>query len=379
MQPPIPFATTQVGSYPHAEAGDLCQTLVRSLDIPVWPQLPRRTFRENMYVQFGSRFPGTVIDEVQEKLIVDTSGDLSPALEELFSHYLEEDLDWFALDPDFAAGFYVMLDVLKSVPGEWIKGQITGPFSFGLTITDQNRRAVMYDDTLADALIKYLAMSARWQAHQLKLTRPNVLICVDEPYLAAFGSAYVSLSREQVIAGLNEVFEAIHAEDAGAAIHCCANTDWSVLLATDVDVLNLDAFGYLENLALYPAELRAFLDRGGSVAWGVIPNTEEIFSHSPTALAGRLRAGLAIISQKAEARGVSITPQELAKSSLLTPSCGLGSATVEIADTVLEAQLAVADCLRESTSSGTAHVRKTAGATEEMGETGGGRGAQPSG
>jgi hypothetical protein len=300
-----------------------------------------------MYVQFGSRFPGVVIDEAQERLFVDTSGDLSPALEELFSHYLEDDVDWFALDPDFAAGFHVMLDVLKGIPGEWVKGQIIGPFSFGLTITDQNRRAVMYDNMLADALVKYLAMSARWQSRQLRAARPNVLMSVDEPYLAAFGSAYVNLSREQVIDGLNEVFTAIHTEGTKAAVHCCANTDWSVLLSTEVDVLNLDAFGYLENLALYPRELRGFLDRGGLVAWGTIPNTEEIFSHSPAYLAQRLHSGLALIGQKAEARGISITPQELAKSSLLTPSCGLGSATARITDTVLEVQLAVAGLLRE--------------------------------
>lgn len=342
-----PFATTQVGSYPHTEAGDLCRTLANCLDIPVWPQLPRRTFRENMYVQFGSRFPGAVIDEAQEKLTVDTSGDLSPALEELFSHIIEDDVDWFALDPDFAAGFYSMLDTLKGLPGEWVKGQIIGPFSFGLTITDQDRRAVMYDDMLADAIIKHFAMGARWQSRQLKTIRPNVLMSVDEPYLAAFGSAYINLSREQVIDGLNEVFAAIHAEDARAAVHCCANTDWSVLLATEVDVLNLDAFGYLENLALYPAELRTFLDRGGWVAWGIIPNTEAIFAQSPAQLAERLSTGLALISQKAAARGITITAEELARASLITPSCGLGPATVQVAEAALETELATAELLRK--------------------------------
>jgi methionine synthase II (cobalamin-independent) len=344
---PIPFATTQVGSYPHTEAGDLCQTLAHCLDIPVWPQLPRRTFRENMYVQYASRFPGAVIDEAQEKVIVDTSSDLSPAIEELFSHYLADDLVWFALDPEYAAGFYAMLDALKGIPGEWVKGQVTGPFSVGLTITDQNRRAVMYDDLLADAVIKHLAMSARWQTRRLKAVRPNVLMSIDEPYLAAFGSAYINLSREQVIAGLDEAFAAIHTEGGTAAVHCCANTDWSVLLGTTVDVLNLDAFGYLENLALYPAELRAFLDRGGAVAWGIIPNTETIFSHSPAQLAERLRVGLALISQKAKARGISITVEELASASLITPSCGLGPATVEVAEAALETQLATAELLRK--------------------------------
>lgn len=36
-----------------------------------------------------------------------------------------------------------------------------------------------------------------------------------------------------------------------------------------------DAYGYAETLALYPDDLRRFLDRGGMPAWGLIPNTGE--------------------------------------------------------------------------------------------------------
>ena len=89
---------------------------------------------------------------------------------------------------------------------------------------------------------------------------------------------------------LDEVFAAIHAEDALAGVHCCANTDWSVLLATQVDILNLDAYGYLENLALYPDELRQFIDRGGYVAWGIVPNNELVLT-TPQTLAERMRSG----------------------------------------------------------------------------------------
>ena len=43
-----PFATTMVGSFPHVtpeQQSDLCRRL-EQLDVPVWPQLPRRSFRE---------------------------------------------------------------------------------------------------------------------------------------------------------------------------------------------------------------------------------------------------------------------------------------------------------------------------------------------
>jgi methionine synthase II (cobalamin-independent) len=146
---------------------------------------------------------------------------------------------------------------------------------------------------------------------------------------------------------LDEIFAAIHQEGALAGVHCCANTDWSVLLATTVDALNLDACGYLENLALYPAELRAFLDRGGLVAWGIVPNDEEIDKVTPEKLARRLRDGLALISRKAQARGVSLTAEELATRSLITPRCGLGPTTVDIADKALQSLVSTAQLLHQ--------------------------------
>jgi hypothetical protein len=101
-----------------------------------------------------------------------------------------------------------------------------------------------------------------------------------------------------------------------------------------VDILNLDAYGFIENLALYPAELRDFLDRGGAVCWGIVPNNEEINCVTADELAQRLRVGIKMICQKAQARGVTIKSDDFETRSLISPACGLGSTTIEIADKV---------------------------------------------
>ncbi len=331
-----PFATTLIGSFPYPDGATLCPRLVREVQIPAWPQLPRRTFHENMYAQYSHGLPGLILDEAHEKVTFNTDDDLSPALEEFYGRYLADDVDSFALPADYAAGFYTMLDTLKATPGEWVKGHVTGPISFGLTVVDQDLRSSLYNEQLADPIVKQLAFNARWQVRQLKQTRPNVIIFVDEPYLASFGSAFISLSREQVIMMLDEVFAAIHAEGALAGVHCCGNTDWSVLMDTSVDILNLDAYEYLDNLALYPHEVRAFLDRGGNLAWGIIPNNEVIFNVTPEGLAQRLRDGLQLISDKARGRGVSIGVGEFAGRSLITTACGLGPTSIEIADRAVD-------------------------------------------
>jgi methionine synthase II (cobalamin-independent) len=330
------FQTTAVGSFPHKEGVAISERLAALIDIPCWPQLPRRDFRESMYIQYSAGLPAIKIDQVNEKITFDTTGDLSDDLERFYSHYLADDLDAFALLPEYAVGFFDMLEVLESTSGDWAKGQVTGPISFGLTVTDQDLRASLYNDLLADAIVKNMACNARWQIQQLKTVRPNALMFVDEPYMAAFGSAFISLGREQAVTILNEVFAAIHQEDALAGVHCCANTDWSLLLATSVDVLNLDAYGYLDNLALYPAELRSFLDRGGLIAWGIVPNNGDIMSQTAETLARRLRQGLTLVADKAQARGIEITAEELGAQSLITTSCGLGPATVPIAERAME-------------------------------------------
>lgn len=330
------FLTTHVGSIPHTRADDVSEKISTLLDAPAWAQLPRTSLRESMYVQYSSFMPGLVVDEAKEKVFFDTSIDLTEALETFYTPIITDDVDAFALRPEYARGYFSMFEQLQKATGEWAKGQVTGPISFGLTVTDQNLRASLYDELLADVIVKNAVMGARWQIRQLKTVRPNVIMFLDEPYMAAFGSAFISLSREQAVAYLDEVFDAIHAEGGVAGIHCCANTDWGVLLATKVDILNLDAYGFIENLALYPVELREFLDRGGNVCWGIAPNNELIFKESPLGLADRLRNGIKLTAEKAAQRGVKIQADEFASRSLIAPACGLGSTSIEVADKVFE-------------------------------------------
>ena len=330
------FLTTHVGSVPHSALNGLTQKLHATLDVPAWPQLPHRSFHESMYAQYSPTLPAICDDAVQEKVYFNTSADITDALEAFYTPVLSDDVESFALRSDYSHGFFAMRETLRQTDGQWAKGQVTGPISFGLTVTDQDLRASLYNDMLADAIIKNTSMNARWQIRQLKSVRPNVILFLDEPYMAAFGSAFISLSREQVITYLDEVFDSIHAEGGVAGIHCCANTDWSVLLATQADILNLDAYGFIENLALYPAEFREYLDRGGNICWGIIPNNEQIFNETPLGLADRLRNGIKLIVEKAAARGVTIKADEFASRSLIAPACGLGSTSIEVADRVFE-------------------------------------------
>ena len=90
-----PFVTTLIGSFPHPDGTELCPSLARKIQIPAWPQLPRRTFRENMYTQYSAGLPGIVVDDANQRVYFETTGDLSSALEEFYGRYLADAVDSF--------------------------------------------------------------------------------------------------------------------------------------------------------------------------------------------------------------------------------------------------------------------------------------------
>ena len=83
----------------------------------------------------------------------------------------------FILTADTAPGFFKFTDHLKDLTGPpvAVKGQITGPITFCTATSDQNDRAIFYDDQLRDAAVKLLALKARWKVQQLSsFNRPVI-------------------------------------------------------------------------------------------------------------------------------------------------------------------------------------------------------------
>ena len=182
---------------------------------------------------------------------------------------------------------------------------------------------------MGDVVPKLLRLKASWQEKSLSQISKNTIIFVDEPYMAAFGSVGVLLSRERIISLLEEVFSGI---SGLKGVHCCGNTDWSVLLDTSADILSFDAYNYAQSLSLYPAEVKKFLERKGTIAWGIIPNDEgALAKESVASLKDRLEEAMAPFTRE------GIRFKQLIEQGLLTPSCGLGSvATEEAAVQALE-------------------------------------------
>jgi hypothetical protein len=333
------YEATGIGSAPFSDARGAVRIILDNFrDIPFWPQLPKRSYLENMYVQFSERMPGIVTDEANRRVYVDTTG-VAETIEEVYEKYTGGDIDFFSISKTYAAGLYEFLECLEALPDKprFVKGHTTGPISYALCLTDENRKPVIHDKDLFEVLTKTLAMRARWQIRKLKKAVSGVIIFIDEPYLVSIGSSYVSINIDSAVEKLDELIRAIKAEGALAGLHCCGNTDWPLLLKRDIDVLSFDAYNYSKEFSLYANDIRNFLNRGGTIAWGAVPSSDEIRARTKKSLAENLKAAVGLLKDK------GIEPPI---SSLITPSCGVGTLSEDDAKAVFEMAAKLSDCAR---------------------------------
>ncbi len=335
------FLSTAIGSMPFDNSKHAIDISLSSLDAPIWPQLSYYGLNEQMEIQYSEGMPCIVIDKEQKRMYFDTSGDYSEKFAEFYEVYLSAmdpdegngDCTALAISPDFSKGIYVLEERLKTTGKKlpWLKVQTTGPCSFALTIVDENKRAIYYNEEFRDIIVKALAMKCRWQIQRFLPYADNIICFIDEPILSAFGSStYVSVKREDVVALLNEVIEAIHADNALAGIHCCGNTEWSILIDAGVDIVNFDAFEYGDTIAYYADHVKTHLTNGGILVWGVVPTSKAIRDQNVDSLEAQLEKVMDNLA------GKGIDKQLIMEQAIITPSCGTGSMSPDDAEKVFE-------------------------------------------
>ncbi len=318
--------------------------------IPPWAQLPLYP-QEGMIAQFVHGLPG--VEQQKTKIILNTSGkDFDEQLLNFYEDYLAVSQaakvpsdSRFALAQDVAPGFFELEKALENWPEPLfaVKGQVTGPFTLAIALVDSRGRAAFYDDRLRDCIVKSLAQNARWQVERLSRFGVPVIIFLDEPALAGFGSsAFISVSGSDISQCLGEVIDAIHKAGGISGIHVCANTDWGLVLESGARIVNLDAYSFMEPFVLYAKSLKAFLEAGNTVAWGIVPTADpaDIRRESAASLTELYRKAI----QAFEKAGVD--GNRLRAQSLITPACGLGSLDIDLADRVLALTKEVSALLR---------------------------------
>lgn len=312
---------TGIGSLPHKDIEAALDLIFKyTPHIPFWPQLPKRDIREGMIVQFSENFP--CLKVTHDGLFFDGNYQ-EKALETFYERIINNDVDYFRISPDFALGlhkFYQRLERFGLKEAEFIKCHITGPFTFAASIKDEKGAVLLHNAVFMQAILKGLSMKALWQIKLFEKFGKKIIFFIDEPYLGSYGSAYTPINKEDVVRGLTEVVDGIKSTDVLVGVHCCGNTDWSILTqARGIDIISFDAFGFLDKVMLYANNLKEFMDRGGILCWGIVPTLEFTDKETIDSLIGRIKDGINVLTKK------GVDEDLLLDNLLISPSCGLGT------------------------------------------------------
>lgn len=317
---------------------------------PLWPQLPLYK-QEGMILQYIPGFPG--VREVDGKVFIDSAdSDFENEILAFYEEYLmiteagvPLEGSRFEMSMESAKGFFEFIEKATQQKAAIfaLKGQTTGPVTFCTGLVDQNDRAIFYDDQLKDAAIKHLTMKARWQTKKMAEVCDRPIMFFDEPALAGLGtSAFITITKEDIVACLGEVFSGVKEEGGLTGVHVCANTEWPVIFESGVDIVSFDAYSYFDRIVLYKDHLVEFFNSGGILASGIVPTTaEEVEAENTESLAKKW------FEQLEQITALGINKQKVYEQTLITPSCGTGTVTATQAEKVLRMTKEVSEKIQE--------------------------------
>lgn len=273
--------TTAMAILPHLDQKEALD-LALTMDIPFWPQLPKWSFKEDMYVQFAEHFPGIIIDEANKVLRFSNAS----FAEELDS-YLENSAhpDYFALSEDYSSTFreFLKLD-LASYP--MIRGQVVGPVSFGLKVCDEDLKPMIYNDFVREILYDFIQKKITWQYNELAKVHPQPFVWLDEPGLEMIFNSFSGYTSE---VAKKDFYDFIADLPGPKGVHLCGNPDWSFLLNAGINILSLDSYSWGHIFTRYVDEVHEFLKQGNIIAYGITPTlTSELNEENVETLYRRL-------------------------------------------------------------------------------------------
>ncbi len=255
--------TTAMGIMPHVDV-ERALELATSLDIPYWPQLPNLSFHEDMYAQTSEGFPGISVDAAGQRVLFN-----SGLFEEEMSAYSEkmDDPGFFLLSEAYSTVYHRFLALDLKVHAA-IRGQVTGPVSFGFRVVDETQKPIIYNDSVRTILFDFIQKKLNAQYRQLSAINPNAFVWADEPGLGWIFSGMSGYNDLQAKADYRTFLERI---EGLKALHLCANVNLPFLLELGAELVSFDAYQIEVMPRAYASSVADFLGGGGVLAWGIVP------------------------------------------------------------------------------------------------------------
>jgi hypothetical protein len=305
------LSTTAMGIMPH-EGVDEALKLALTMDIPFWPQLPKLSFYEDMYVQAMENFPGVIIDEKHMRIFVDTN----KFIEEIPQYLEKEDnIETFKISERYSLVYRSFLTMeLSSYRA--IRGQIISPVSLTLKIVDENDKPIVYNDEIRALAFSFIQKRVNAQYMELKEKNDKAFVWVDDPGLEFIFSAMCGYDNIKAKKELMDFFNGIN---GARGLHLCGKPDWDFLLSlNNIEMISFNAYAFGDVFVTYD-KVKDFVERGNIISWGIVPTYYEEFSKEDLKnLARRLEGMWGVLERRGLDMGTII------QNSLLAPAtCNL--------------------------------------------------------
>jgi hypothetical protein len=300
--------TTAMGIMPHRDVGRALE-LALGLDIPFWPQLPKVSLYEDMYIQTSQNFPGIAIDFDKGRLNFNTAR----FEQELDGYFGKMDApETFALTAQYSAVFHKFLS--RELQGyKAIRGQVTGPVSFGFKVLDESLKPIIYNDEARAILFDFIQKKANIQYMELKERNPDAFVWLDEPGLGYVFSGLSGYNEQQAKEDYHSFVAGL---EGPKGLHLCAEVNLPYLLELGVEILSFDSYqiGFMPKE--YAGSVSEFIREGGVISWGIVPTESTALArHTPKTLAATLSSYWEVISQNT---GLSLN--QIAMQALVAPA-----------------------------------------------------------
>jgi hypothetical protein len=200
---------------------------------------------------------------------------------------------------------------LKGYPA--IRGQLTGPVSFGFKVMDEDSKPIIYNEGVKTILFDFIQRKANIQYLELSQKSRNAFVWLDEPGL---GWVFSGLSGYHDVQAKKDYRNFLQGLEGPKALHLCANVGLPYLLELGIEILSFDAYQMELMPKGYASAVAGFLKNGGIISWGIVPtDSTGLDTETPETLAGRLTGYWEVVSQNA-----GLPPKQIAEQALVAPA-----------------------------------------------------------
>lgn len=298
---------TGIGGLPHRDANEAAAFSLREMELPTIPYLPRRSPAEGAVAQAMIGMQGITVGQYGSISVhPDQIDPLAPVRTDIQN--------------DAFVGFRTFLDAAKGRQG-WVKWQFIGPVTFGMALM---RAGVPMSEAFESA-VRCVRSKVEHLIQVVDKALPGCqqLVFIEEADLSELMNPGFPIAPDTAIDLVSGALAAIET-DAVAGLHVCGLADIPTQLAAGPAVLSLPVRPEVADSAGY---LIRFMERGGYVAWGVVPTSGPILASAERPWRNLTQLWCELVQRGAD-------PSMLRRQSIITPECGLSSHSPVVAERV---------------------------------------------